>query len=304
MTDAPPWTFGRLLTWTAEHFSAAGIDSARLDAEVLLAHARRCKRIELYTVYDETPPTALRESFKTLVKRRCAGEPVAYLVGAKEFYSLSFEVTPDVLIPRPETETLVVALTDRARACDPGERRRKIADVGAGSGVLAVCAAKYIADADVLATDTSAAALRVAQRNAERHGVADRTFFVQADLFPASKPAMGLDFILSNPPYVTTAELAGLDPTVRDREPRAALDGGPEGTSVIERLLPAAARQLRPGGVLLVEISPMIATRVERLVHETGGLELRPTIKDAAGRTRVIEAVRRTTDHPTAGAPA
>lgn len=287
-----PWTIGRLLTWTTEFFNERGADSARLDAEVLLAHARGCRRIDLYTVYDDTPPADVRDKFKALVKRRGEGEPVAYLVGSREFYSLPFEVTPDVLIPRPETELLVVTLTDRIKARADKPERWKIADVGTGSGVLAICAAKYVANADVLATDVSPAALEVAKRNAERHEVSDRVFFVQADLFPANKPDMRLDYIVSNPPYVTSSEMAELEPDVKDFEPHQALDGGPEGTSVIERLLPAAAQRLKPGGSLLIEFSPMIAARVESLIESTPGLELRPTIRDLEGRARVAEAVK------------
>ncbi|MEM6655345.1 MAG: peptide chain release factor N(5)-glutamine methyltransferase, partial [Planctomycetota bacterium] len=240
----------------------------------------------------EPAPDDIRERFKGLVKRRAAGEPVAYLVGEKEFYSLKFEVTRDTLIPRPETEAIVVRLTDLVKTVTAGGDPLKICDVGTGSGILAVCAAKYIENANVLATDVSPAALEVAKRNAERHGVGDRTFFVEADLFPANKPDMRLDYIVSNPPYVTSEEMSELPASVADFEPHTALDGGPSGAAVIERLLPAAARQLRPGGVLLMEISPMIAERVERLVEETAGLELRPTIKDLAGHKRIIEAMR------------
>lgn len=288
-----PWTIGRLLTWTTDFFAQQGVESARLEAEVLLAHARGCKRIELYTVFEEVPPAELRDRFKLLVKRRGDGEPVAYLVGSREFYSLEFEVTPDVLIPRPESELIVVALTDLVKEREASEERLKIADVGTGSGILAVCAAKYIENADVLATDLSPAALEVARRNAERHDVAKRVYCIEADLFPANKPNMQLDYIVSNPPYITSTEMAELPPDVREYEPHTALDGGPEGTTVIERLLPESAKQLKPGGSMLMEISPMIAERVEQLVEQTAGLELRPTIKDLAGHARVVEAVRK-----------
>jgi len=205
MPQEAPWTIGRLLSWTTKYFQEHGVESARLEAEVLLAHARGCKRIELYTAFEEPAPPQLRDEFKKLVKRRGEGEPTAHLVGMREFYSLEFEVTPDVLVPRPETELIVVALTDRVKERADAPERLKIADVGTGSGVLAVCAAKYIENADVLATDTSEAALAVARRNAERHGVARRVYFVHADLFPANKPDMRLDYIVSNPPYVTTS---------------------------------------------------------------------------------------------------
>lgn len=294
MSDA--WTFGRLLNWTTEHFAAlneAEDAATRVDAEVLLAHARGCQRIELYTVFDEPAPDAIRDRFKQLVQRRATGEPVAYLVGEKEFYSLKFEVSRDTLIPRPETESIIVRLTDLAKVADgSGDAPLKICDVGTGSGILAICAAKYLKSANVLATDISPAALEVAKRNAERHGVADRTFFVEADLFPADKPAMGLDYIISNPPYITSQEMTELPASVADYEPHTALDGGAEGTTLIERLLDAATRQLKPDGVLLMEISPMIAERVEQLVTATEGLQLQPTIKDLAGHKRIVEASR------------
>ncbi|TWT36125.1 Release factor glutamine methyltransferase [Posidoniimonas corsicana] len=292
MTDSAPWTIGRLLSWTTDHFAKVESDSARLDAEVLLAHSLGRERIMLYAAFDEVPPANIRDKFKALVKRRGEGEPVAYLVGSREFYSLPFEVTPDVLIPRPETELIVVALTDRVKARPAADARLKIADIGTGSGVLAVCAAKYVPNADILATDVSPAALAVAKRNAQRHKVDDRVYFVEADLLPANKPDMRLDYIVSNPPYITSEEMTELDKDVRDFEPHLALDGGPQGTDVIERLLPAAAHHLKPGGSLLMEISPMIAPRVEQLIDQTPGLERRPTIRDLAGHARVVEAAR------------
>lgn len=296
MSDSAPWTIGRLLNWTTDHFAKVESDSARLDAEVLLAHSLGRERIMLYAAFDEVPPADTRDKFKALVKRRGEGEPVAYLVGSREFYSLPFEVTSDVLIPRPESELIVVTLTDRVKErpapAEGSDERLKIADVGTGSGILAVCAAKYIANADILATDVSPAALAVAKRNAQRHKVDDRVYFVEADLFPANKPDMRLDYIVSNPPYITSDEMLQLDTDVRDYEPHLALDGGPQGTDVIERLLPAAAHHLKPGGSLLMEISPMIAPRVEELIDQSDRLERRPTIRDLAGHARVVEAVR------------
>lgn len=289
MPEPERWTVGRLLAWTTDYLTKHGAGSPRLEAEVLLAHARGSRRIELYTAFEEEPTAEVRERFRGLVKQRGAGTPVAYLVGKREFYSLEFEVTPDVLVPRPETELLVVALTDRVkqRGAAGGVR---IADVGTGSGVLAVCAAKHVRGARVVAVDASPAALAIAARNAQRHGVADRVEFLEGDLLAGVDGPF--DYIVSNPPYVTTAELAALDPGVRDHEPRLALDGGPEGTTVIERLLPQAAERLAPGGVLLVEVSPMIAPRVEGLVAQTPGLTLRPTLKDLDQRPRVVEAWR------------
>src|SRR5215218_5073932 len=139
-----PWTIGRLLTWTVEYLGKHGADNPRLDAEVLLAEARGCKRIDLYTAYGDPATDEIRTAFRKLVRRRAEGTPVAYLVGRREFYSLDFEVNPDVLIPRPETELLVIALLDDVKKQTAGNATIQIADVGTGSGILAVCAAKYV----------------------------------------------------------------------------------------------------------------------------------------------------------------
>ncbi|WP_442484873.1 peptide chain release factor N(5)-glutamine methyltransferase [Aeoliella sp. SH292] len=287
--DSDAWTIGRLLNWTTDFFQQRGLDSPRLEAEVLLAHCRGCQRILLYTAFDEPASEELREKFRGLVRERAAGKPFAYLVGKREFYSLDFEVTPDVLIPRPETELLVVALLDHARGQGRAKDPLTIADVGTGSGILAVCAAKYLKASLVTAIDISPKALAVAERNAAKHQVAERIEFVESDLFAAVKPSETFDFIVSNPPYITTAELAELDKTVRDFEPMLALDGGAEGTTVVERLIAEAATRLRPGGVLMMEISPMIASRVEKLVDDSP-LELLETLKDLEGHARIVQA--------------
>jgi release factor glutamine methyltransferase len=292
MPDAP-WTIGRLLTWTTDFLRDKGAENPRLDAEVLLAHARACKRIELYTAFEDLAAEELRERFRALVKERAAGKPVAYLVGQREFFSLPFEVTADVLIPRPETELVVVRALDLAKPWKAaGREDLAIADVGTGSGILAVTLAKHLPQSRLTAIDVSAAALAVAHRNAAKHGVADRIALVEGDVLSAIDAATRFDLIVSNPPYVTTAEIASLADTVRRFEPRLALDGGPEGTTIIERLLPQAGERLRPGGWLLVEISPMIAGRVEQLVDATAGLVRRPTLKDLAGLARVVQAER------------
>ncbi|HMP06645.1 MAG TPA: peptide chain release factor N(5)-glutamine methyltransferase [Lacipirellulaceae bacterium] len=292
MSEAP-WTIGRLLTWTTDFLRDKGAESPRLDAEVLLAHARCCPRIALYTAFDEPAPEELRERFRALVRQRAAGKPVAYLVGQREFFSLPFEVTPDVLIPRPETELLVVRALDVAkeRARD-GKASLSVADVGVGSGVLAVTLARQLPQCRVTAVDRSAAALAVAQRNAARHGVAERIAWVEGDVLSGVDAAATFDLIVSNPPYVTTAELSELSDDVRRFEPRLALDGGELGTAVIERLLPQAAERLRPDGWLLMEVSPTIVARVEQLAAATPGLTLRPTLRDLAGLPRVIQAQR------------
>ena len=291
MSASPTWTVGRLLAWTADYLKRGGAESPRLEAEVLLAHALGCKRIELYTAFDRVPAEEARAAFRDLVRRRAEGTPVAYLVGHREFYSLDFRVTPDVLIPRPETEFLVIALIDLARQRSAEEIT--ICDLGTGSGIIAVAAAKHLPKSHVTATDVSPAALAVARTNAETHGVLDRIELVQSDLFSALPPQRHFDFVVSNPPYVSEAELERLAPEVRNHEPRLALVAGRRGTEVIEALLPQAAERLKPGGHLLLEISPTIQQGVEALLAADDRFEPGPTLKDLARLPRVVQARRR-----------
>ncbi len=292
MTPTETWTVGRLLQWTADYLKRHGSDSPRLDAEVLLAEVLHCQRIQLYTAFDTDPGDDARSAFREMVRRRAEGMSVAHLVGHREFYSLNFRVTPDVLVPRPETEFLVVALLDHARQGEPG-RAVAICDVGTGSGIIAVCAAKHLPNAQVTALDISPAALEVARSNAAAHGVLERIEFLQSDLLAAVPPGRRFDLVASNPPYVSQAEMAALTPEVRDHEPRIALLAGPRGTEVIEALLPQAAERLNPGGHLLIEISPMLHDAVEGLVAADARWEPGPTIKDLARHPRVVQARRR-----------
>lgn len=292
MTDEQAWTIGRLLNWTTDFLREKGADSPRLDAEVLLAHARSCQRIELYTAFEEEAAEPLRESFRELVKRRAAGTPVAYLVGHREFFSMPFQVTPDVLIPRSETELIVVRTLDLAKSQASADSLR-IADVGTGSGILAVCCAKHLPKSSVTAIDVSPNALAVAKTNAEQHEVADQIEFVESDLFDKCPSETEFDVIVSNPPYVATHEMAELAPSVREYEPHLALDGGEQGTEVIARLIPQAVQRLKPGGWLLMEVGPYNAQRVEELVIAESGLSLEVTIPDLAGHPRVVQAQKR-----------
>ncbi len=285
------WTIGRLLEWTKDYLAKNGSDSARLDAEVLLAHARNCKRIELYTAFAEVAPKPVRDAFRSLVKRRAEGTPVAYLVESREFYSLPFFVNPDVLIPRPETEFLVIRLLDLVKQRQGGSELR-IADVGTGSGVIAVCAAKYLPECTLVAIDQSAAALSVARKNAETHQVRDRIEFREGDLLSGCDDSERFDFVLSNPPYVSESEYAELDPQVRDHEPKLALCSGSHGTDHIERLVPQAAHHLAEDGSLIMEISPMIKDRVEGILASDGHFGSPHITNDLAKLARIIDAPR------------
>lgn len=292
MTDAEPWTIGRLLTWTADYLKQHGMENPRLDAEVLLAVARGCTRIDLYTAYDELATPETRSTFRQWVHRRAEGTPVAYLVGRREFFSLDFRVTPAVLIPRPETELLVVALLDRVRE-SRSDAPISIADVGTGSGIIAICVVKYCDTCRVTAIDISRPALDVAAANAAEHDVADRIELVESDFFTALAPHRCFDFIASNPPYVSAGDMTTLAMDVRKHEPRAALVAGQRGTECIERLVGEARSRLRSGGWLLVEIGPDQDQAVGQMMDGSGCFERGPTIKDLAGLPRVVQARRR-----------
>ncbi|MEN6450084.1 MAG: peptide chain release factor N(5)-glutamine methyltransferase [Thermoguttaceae bacterium] len=289
MAETETWTVGRLLQWTAEYLGRHGSESPRLEAEVLLAEALGCQRIQLYTSYDTVPSDEIRTRFRDLVRRRAEGMPVAYLVGRREFYSLTFKVTPDVLIPRPETEFLVIGLLDLAKQ-RPADQPVAVCDVGTGSGIIAVSVAKYLPSAQVTAVDISPAALAVARGNAATHGVEARIEFVQADLLATLPAEAQFDFVASNPPYVRESEYEALAPDVKKYEPRGALVAGPKGTEIIERLIPLAAERLKSGGYLLMEISPMIHDDVQARIAADARLEPMPTVKDLAQLPRVVQA--------------
>jgi release factor glutamine methyltransferase len=284
--DAEAWTVGRLLNWTTQWLAGRGSESPRLDAEVLLATVRGCSRILLYTAFDEVVADDVRTRFRELVKRRGDGEPVAYLTGTKEFFSLAFDVSPAVLVPRPETEQLVVRAIDLLR----GRDAPRIADVGTGSGAIAVTLAKHLPSAEIVAIDISPAAVAVAKANAVKHGVADRIEFIESDLFANVGQGRPFDLVASNPPYIRDDEFEGLSRDVRLHEPKQALVAGPTGVEVISRLAAEAVGRLAPGGWLLVEIGPPEAA--EAVVKSTAELRGEPTLRDLAGIPRVLQACR------------
>lgn len=290
-TPGDAWTVGRLLAWTTDWLAARGSDSPRLDAEVLLAHVRCCQRIALYTAFDQAVTDDERSRFRDLVKRRGEGEPVAYLVGHREFFSLSFAVSPAVLVPRPETEGLVVRVLDLCASADRGGRTLRIIDVGTGSGAIAVTLAKRLPEAELVATDISPEAVGVARENARRHGVASRISFLVCDLLDHPGAAGRWDVIVSNPPYVSEAEFATLPRDVRLHEPRQALVSGPTGAETIRRLAAVASGQLAAGGWLLMEVGPAAEAEAALAAHPE--LLPEPTLRDLAGLPRIVQARRR-----------
>jgi len=261
---------------------AAAIEDARLEAEVLLRHTLRLERAHLYARLQEDLSLDDEAAFRALVARRLAHEPTPYITGRREFYGLDLETTPAALIPRPETELLV----DEAIARVRGRDRPLIADVGTGNGAIAVALAVHLPGATLVAIDVSREALRLAARNARRHGVDGRISFLQADLL--APLALAIDIIVANLPYVRSAEWEALPPEIREHEPRSALDGGPDGLRETERLLEQAPSHVRPGGSLLVELGPsQAAPALEQARRLFPGASAR-VMRDAAGLERVL----------------
>ena len=283
------WTIKALLAWTTDFLKSKGVEAAKLEAEILLAHVLRGKRIDLLVRYDEQPTDAERTKFRELITRRVAGWPVAYLVGSREFYLLTFEVEPAVLVPRSDTETLVLEALKRLKPMTAPT----VLDIGTGSGCIAVSLAHQKKDAHVTATDVSPDALLVAKRNAAKHGVADRMTFLQGDLLAPLAPGSVFDMVVSNPPYIAQSEFAELSAEVRDHEPRIALDGGPDGLAFYRRIATGIRACLKPGGTLLLEIGWTQDAAVRNIIAEQSELELGPTLKDMGKNPRVVTAKKK-----------
>ncbi len=290
MSETEPWTIKRLLEWTAKYLTSSGSTSGRLDAEVLLANAIGCERIQLYTSFDKVPGEPEISQYRNSVKLRAEGTPVAYLVHHREFFSMDFHVTPDVLIPRPETELLVVETLDLVKEHGfAGAEKIEIVDVGTGSGIVAIVLASQLKNASVTAIDISGSALEVAKKNAETHAVSDRVQFIEHDLMPETLPEK-FDFIVSNPPYIGLVEKENLPPDVLDQEPHLALFGGQDGTEIIQRLVSQAANHLNPGGFLLFELSPIVKDKCVEIVNATGQFTDVRVVDDFARLSRVLIA--------------
>ena len=296
-TTQDPWTIKRLLDWTVEHFDHVNSSSSRLDAEVLLAEALDCPRINLYTRFNEVPDEEPMTKYREWVKRRAAGEPVAYIVGHKEFYSLKFYVDNNVLIPRPETEHVVVAALEAAKTVDASPLR--IIDVGTGSGCVAITLAKQLAETSsdmktvIAATDLSPEAIEVARKNVTAHGVDDRVRLFTGDLLEALPAGSNpVHMIVSNPPYIGKGEIDTLADDVKNQEPHLALFGGQDGTEIIQRLIDQSIPMLLPGGYLIFETSPINIDRCVDLVSKHSEFVSVETEKDFAHCKRVVIARR------------
>jgi release factor glutamine methyltransferase len=281
------WTTLEVLNWTSQRFGEHGMESSRLEAQVLIAHALGCTRVQLYTGFDKPLGDEELAKIRGLIKRRLAGEPIAYLVGEQEFWSLPFWVDGSVLIPRHDTETVIQVVldgVDRAAAL-------RVADICTGSGALAVTLARELRAARVIATDLSPAAAAVAQRNAERHGVSDRLEVRVGDLLAPLAGEDAFDVIVSNPPYIPSGDIAGLSPEVR-HEPRMALDGGADGLDLVRRLAAALPDATRPGGLIAIEHGFDQGDAVRAIVAATGAFPAPATRADLGGQPRVTWARR------------
>lgn len=281
------WTVLRIIRWTTGYLEGKGVDSPRLDAEVLLADLLKMRRIDLYVNYDRPLSPDELAGYREMVKRRAAREPAAYIIGRKEFYSLDFKVSSAVLIPRPETETLVDEAVDLARKRFSYKPQLKLADIGTGSGAVAISLASELKNALVWAVDISERALDVARVNIEGHKLEDRVNLIRGDLLePLLDIGEKFDIITANPPYVPLPAFNDMEPEVRDWEPHLALAGGEDGLLLIRRLVSRAVELLASNGALLLEVWHEHAPELRRL-GEQYGFGRTKIVTDLSGRDRV-----------------
>jgi len=281
----PPWTILNILQWTADYFASHGVDSPRTAAEILLADVLDLRRLDLYLRYDQPLEGEELRSFKKAIRRRIQREPVAYITGRSEFWSLELSVSPAVLIPRPETECLVEA----ALALIPAADSKTILEPGTGSGAIALVLARERPLVSILATDTSTAALEIAGRNIRHHGMEARIQLLEGKWFEPLNTGSLFDMIVSNPPYIPTGDIPGLQPEVARYEPRRALDGGDDGLAAIRHLVESAYRYLNPRGYLLMEIGFDQSAAVKALVHTADQYMDFTVHKDYSGLDRVVQ---------------
>ena len=286
------WTIGRILKWTEGYFQKAGLDSPRLDAEVLLSHVLKKERIFLYVHFDQPMEAAELAAYKDCIKRRVQHQPVAYITGHKEFMGLDFRVTPATLIPRPDTEILVEAVLQRLKAGTEAEGSM-IADIGTGSGAICLSLLNYLPRLQAVTVDISPEALAVAEENARELGLSERIEFMQGDMLEPLKEQSArfsgrLAAIVSNPPYIPRVDIAGLAPDVRAFEPIGALDGGEDGLDFYRRLLAEGAEFLQGDGFLAMEAGIHQAQQLKALAESLPQWGRCEIIRDLAGIERVV----------------
>ncbi|MEJ2099225.1 MAG: peptide chain release factor N(5)-glutamine methyltransferase [Desulfobacterales bacterium] len=291
--DRPEWTIMKLIRWAANYFDSHDIDSSRATAEILLAHALNARRIDLYLHYDQPLNSDERDRFKALIKRRLNREPVAYIVGCKEFWSMELEVTTDVLIPRPETECLVERALERLGR-ESNSKSKSILELGTGSGAVILALASENSRHFYWGTDISVNAVLVARRNAIRHGIETRVYFIVADWLTAFRGQSGLfDLIISNPPYVRSGDLVKLQPEIQAHEPLSALDGAEDGLRCLRKIVQSAHLYLKPAGVLLLEMGADQKAQLKQMINKCGQYENIEFYKDYSGYDRIAAMTKR-----------
>jgi release factor glutamine methyltransferase len=277
------WTIKKVLDWTTGYFTKHQMENPHLEAEILLSHALNAERIKLYIDFEKEIDKKSLEVFKGFITRRAKREPTAYITGNKHFMSLNFKVTQDVLIPRPETELLIENAIELSKAYNGNIT---VLDIGTGSGAIAVSLAKFIDNAEIYATDSSKKALEVAALNAKRHGVEGKIKFIETDLFP--KENLKFDIIISNPPYIKTSDISGLQPEIKDFEPVAALDGGADGLDFYRKIMEKASEYIKENGSILLEIGADQSKDVVGIIKNKLALKNIRVKKDLSGLDRVV----------------
>jgi release factor glutamine methyltransferase len=286
--DRKTWTIKQVLEWTTNHFAQKGLATPRLDAEVLLAYSLGVDRLYLYLNFERPLSKSERDIYRRSVRRRAKREPTALITGKKEFWSYGFRVVAGVLIPRPDTETLVeCVLKEMSRFEDP-----VVLEIGIGSGAVAVSLLREHKRAVVVGTDVSMTALKLAMENAEEAGVRERFHAVAMDLFAAVRFGSRFDIICSNPPYIPSRDIETLEPEIKFFEPLSALDGGMDGLDFIRKIGHEAGRFLKPHGVLALEIGDGQSVMVCETLSNSFGIASVSVVKDLAGKDRVIMGCR------------
>lgn len=284
MSEKETWTIKKLLDWTTEYFKKYSIEWPHLEAEILLAHTLKLKRIELYIHFERVLIPEELSKFKGFILRRSKHEPIAYITGIQPFMSLDFKVNTSVLIPRPETEKLVEVTIDLVKEFD----KSKILDIGTGCGNIAITLAKYIPESTVLGIDSSEEAIEIANENAKVHKVEERCHFMRGDLYPQDDKKFNL--IVSNPPYIPTAQIDTLAKDIKDYEPRTALDGGKDGLDCIRAVIDGPGNKLESKGHIAIEIGINQYAEVAKMIENNGNFEKPKVIKDHSGIERVVIA--------------
>lgn len=289
------WAIQGILNVATEFLRDKGIESPRLCAEVLLSHQLKKNRVELYLEFDKPLNPLEIAGYRSLIRRRLKREPLQYIIGHQEFWSLDFLVSPAVLIPRPETELLVEeALKLRERNLFSNSCYPKILDLGTGSGVIAISLAKEIQNATLVASDISFEALALAKDNARYHNLNGRITFCQGDLWqPFSHSSVSFDMIISNPPYIPSEAFKALPPEVRYYEPRVALDGHENGMYFIKRIIKESEMYLKPGGWLLIEMDPNQTERALHCIDLTQSFGYKERRMDYRKKYRLVMAQKR-----------